>query len=136
MHWAVELILRGITWEKGAQGPHSYDCWSFLRYVQKEYFNIEVPLIGIDADNLRDVVKALKSHPEFAHWDIQSKPSHGDSVLMSQGKEYSHVGVWIEIDGGGVLHCVRGSGVIFSDLTSLKLAGWNNIEFYTHASHR
>lgn len=35
-----------------------------------------------------------------------------------------HVGVWIEADAGGVLHCQRDLDVNFDDLRSLALHGY------------
>ena len=33
-------------------------------------------------------------------------------------------------DGGGVLHCAQGSGVVFQTLHSLKATGWAGVLFY------
>ena len=34
------------------------------------------------------------------------------------------------VDGGGVLHCVRGNGVVFQDIASLNLCGWFLHSYY------
>lgn len=132
MHWAVQYI--GRPWVKKAQGPDNFDCWGLLRYVQKHHFNTEVPIISVDADDLRAVINAFESHPEKKQWHLVKQPAEGDGVLMRQGRRDSHVGVWLDVDGGGVLHCVQGIGVVFSDSYSLKMNGWNNIEYYRHES--
>jgi hypothetical protein len=132
MHWAIQYI--GKPWVKKAQGPHSFDCWGLMRYVQKHHFNIDVPLIIIDGDDYRAVVKTFKNHPERRNWIKKNSPSDGDCVLMRHSRDDSHVGVWLDVDGGGALHCVQGIGVVFSDLSSLRLNGWSHIEYYRHAS--
>ncbi len=132
MHWAVEYI--GRPWVNGAQGPDSFDCWSFFRFIQREKFGIDVPAVDIDADHLRSVLTAFSSHDELKMWNPVNLPGEGDAVLMRHSKHPSHIGLYINVDGGGVLHCVRGEGVVFSTLTSLKLTGWGRLEFYRHAS--
>lgn len=133
MHWAAGYI--GTPWANGAQGPDSFDCWSFFRHIQIKHFGIDVPIIEVDADNWRSVIKGFVGHDERSQWIATIRPKEGDAVLMRHSKYPSHVGLWLDVDGGGVLHCVRGEGVIFSSLTALKLSGWGKLEFYTHASH-
>ena len=132
-HWAAKYI--GLPWENGAQGPESYDCWGFFRHVQRTYFSTEVPFINVDADDLRQVIKNFTKHDEVTRWQKVTKPASGDAVLMRHSKFPSHVGVWLDVDSGGVLHCVRGEGVVFSSITALKFSGWGHIEFFKHESN-
>ena len=41
-----------------------------------------------------------------------------------------HIGVWLDIDGGGVLHAVRHAGVVFQNLAALDAHGWRIEGFY------
>lgn len=132
LHWAFQYI--GLPWVNGAQGPNSFDCWSFLRFIQEKHYGINVPIIDVDADNWRQVVKNFTHNEERQHWVAAVVPKDGDAVLMRHSKYPSHVGVWLDVDGGGVLHCVRGEGVVFTSMTALKFAGWGKIEFYRHES--
>lgn len=50
-----------------------------------------------------------------------------DAVLMSQSHRPTHVGVWVD---GAVLHCVRGSGVVYTSLLALKNFPYNICGFY------
>lgn len=133
LHWAFQYI--GTPWQSGAQGPHAYDCWGFFRHIQLQHFHVAVPVIDVDANNLKASVAAFTQHVERDHWLRAPVPFEGCAVLMAHAKYPSHVGVYLQVDGGGVLHCVRGEGVVFSTLTSLQLAGWSKLEFYAHASH-
>lgn len=133
LHWAFHLI--GRPWISGHQGPDSFDCWGFFRYVQRTHFKLEVPFIDADAENFRDVAKKFGGSQERDNWISQTTPKDGDAVLMAHCKYPSHVGIWIDADGGGVLHCVRGEGVVFGTLTSLKNSGWARVEFYRHVSN-
>jgi hypothetical protein len=49
---------------------------------------------------------------------------------MRQAKNPVHAGIWLDIDGGGVLHCVRGSGVVFQSIVTLNLCGWFLHSYY------
>ena len=132
-HWANDYI--GIPWEKGAQGPDSYDCWAFVRMVQERHFGRVLPAIYVDALNLREVTRNFKQHAEREHWALlsESEPRQdGDAVLMAHSSSPSHVGVFLTNDGGGVLHCVRGIGVIYSNMVNLHNAGWGHLEFYRY----
>lgn len=131
-HWAGQYI--GTPWENGAQGPDAYDCWSFFRMVQREHYGRDVPFVDEDADNIRAVMRDMSAHDERANWTPVESPKDGSAVLMAHSRYPSHVGVWIDVDGGGVLHCVRGEGVVFSSIASLKAVGWGRLEFFNHAS--
>lgn len=133
LHWAYQYI--GTPWVNGAQGPDAFDCWSFFRHVQREQFGIEVPEYAIDANDFKKTATEFANSTERAAWLPAIVPSLGCAVLMAHCKFPSHVGVWLDADGGGVLHCVRGEGVVFSTLAHLKNSGWGRVEYYQHASH-
>ena len=80
------------------------------------------------------VAKEIRDNPERENWKKVGKPKDGNAVLLAHASYPSHVGVWLDIDSGGVLHCVKGSGVLFSSLSNLKLSGWGKIEFYEYNS--
>jgi hypothetical protein len=42
------------------------------------------------------------------------------------------VGLWVNVDGGGVLHCVKGSGVIYSRQHHLMQLGYSVLGFYKY----
>lgn len=129
MHWANHYL--GLPWVSGGTGPDEFDCWGFVRHIMREHFNHEVPVIDVDATNLRSVLTAFRQHPELERYEVhQDNPQLGDVVLMRHTKHPTHCGIWIDADGGGVLHCSRGSGVVFQSLQSLKNTGWSGVVFY------
>jgi len=127
-HWAMNYL--GQPWQANAQGPGAWDCWSFFRHVQAERYGVNVPIIDIDAMNLHAVAHAFNGHEERGNWEEVSEPRDGDAVLMAHNRYPSHVGVWLEIDGGGVLHCQQGSGVIFTRKAMLAHMGWAHAKYY------
>ena len=54
-HFALKYI--GRPWIAGAQGPDSFDCWGFVRYVLLHEFGHDVPPVNINPNNLRDVLQ-------------------------------------------------------------------------------
>ncbi|WP_374335543.1 NlpC/P60 family protein [Methyloversatilis sp.] len=132
--WASQYI--GRPWEKFSEGPDAFNCWTFFRYVQKHHFGRDLPAFEeVDALNLRQVIKKFSANEEQHRWVGTSTPVDGDAVLMSHGRHPTHVGLWLSVDGGGVLHCIQGEGVVFSSIESLKTGGWAKMEFYKYAGN-
>ena len=125
MHWAFDYI--GLPWIRG-----DHDCWGFVRRVQLERFGRSVPAFDMDAYNSLACARAVAANPERINWQSVTTPKEGDCVLLAHAKHPSHVGVWVEVDGGGVLHCLQSSGVVFQSVKSLKASGWGHLEFYRH----
>lgn len=128
-HWAEAYI--GAPWV-----PQSNDCWAFCRRVWAERFGIDVPVVEIDVHSILTVARAFHGHVERGNWQPVTQPAEGDAVLLSHTRYPSHVGIWLDADGGGVLHCQQGIGVIFSRPDALAKNGWGRLSFYRHASKR
>jgi hypothetical protein len=122
--------LIGLPWVVGAQGPDAYDCWGLFVTVQRSYFQRSLPENPVDATNLRAVLDAFIGHPERQRWQWVNHPEEGDAVLMRQSRYPVHIGVWLDIDGGGVIHAVRHAGVVFQTLAGLDAHGWRIEGFY------
>lgn len=120
MSWVREYI--GQPWIHG-----EHDCWAFFRKVQKEKFNRDVPAINVDAFNTMACVKAFMHHDERQNWIEVKTPEDGDAILMSQSKVPTHVGIWVS---GAVLHCVRGTGVVYTNEKALKSFPYNITGIY------
>ena len=124
----------GTPWEAGAQGPHTYDCMSFFRLIQARHFDIQVPaIIAPDYGDPTILVELFGNHEERLRWRRVDRPSHGDAVIIHKPL---HIGTWLEIDGGGVLHCVRGAGVVFTADASWRISGFGRREYFRHATYR
>lgn len=124
-HWAESYL--------GQDYDAANDCWAFFRQVQREQFGVHVPVVDVDATDRAAVARAFRDHGERDLWQAVTLPDEGDAVLMAHHRYPSHVGVWIDVDGGGVLHCAPGAGVIFSRRSALVAAGWQHLEYYRRA---
>ena len=128
MHWAEELI--GRPYRTGGQGPDAFDCWGLVRWVIAQRFGRELPAILVELDDLRAVLLAFRDHPERQRWTAVQEPDEGDCVLLRQSRHPIHVGVWLGVDGGGVLHAVEGNGVVFQRVRDLLASSWRIEGFY------
>lgn len=122
---AGELV--GIPYENGAYGPNSFNCWGLLYYVQKEYFNVKMPRAPLgNADQCRLM---FDTRINSGQWTSVEVPRHGDGALLRGGDE-PHVGIYLDFDGGGILHALEGVGVIFTTLDQLRTLGFARTKYY------
>jgi hypothetical protein len=122
----------GIPWEEGGEGPDAFDCMAFVGHIQRKHFGVELPKIVIpDYQDRRSLVGLIGNHPENKNWLPVDAPRHGDSVLV---RSPAHYGVWLDIDGGGVLHCLRGAGVVFTTAASWATSGLGRRQYLRHRS--
>jgi len=124
-HWAASYI--GRAWV-----TREHDCWAFFREIQRVHFGRDVPAFDVDSLSLLACARAMAANPERQRWIATSTPIEGDAVLLAHSRHPSHIGVWLDVDGGGVLHCIEGAGVVFQSRASLAACGWGHLEFYTH----
>jgi hypothetical protein len=57
-------------------------------------------------------------------------PQDGDIVEMGSAKDMWHVGIWLDVDNGGILHSVQGVGVVFTQARHLKMLGWSQVIYW------
>lgn len=131
MHWAFSYMNK--PWQNGAQGPDAFDCWGLVRHALKHHYGIDAPAVDVDAYHLRDVVELLSEHLSSDRWRKLDRPQDGSCIVMSQSKKPTHVGLWLDINRGGVLHVFEGSNVVFSSPSALRLLGYNMLGAYQHA---
>lgn len=124
-HWAFDYI--GTPWSHG-----DHDCWAFFRAVQLAQFGRQIPEFPVESYKSLACARAIAANPERSNWIPTSHPVEGDAVLMAHARHPSHVGLWISADGGKVLHCVKGPGVVAQSIAQLKQSGWGHLEFYSH----
>jgi hypothetical protein len=135
MHWANQYI--GRPWENsvkdGVRNPDAFDCIGFFRFIQRTHFGRDVSDIILDAHDLKTVITEFECHPEVHNWRVIHGPRDGDAVYMRRSRRPVHLGIWLHVDGGGVLHCDERNGVVFQDLIALAVHGWQVGAYYTYA---
>ena len=129
-HWASDYI--GKPWKTGCSGPSEFNCWGLVVDVYRRRYGKVLEIISVPENNLRALIKTVEGHPERQCWEACLNPSEGDIALMRQSRYPTHVGLWVEVDGGGILHCIQGTGVVFQSLQALALIGWKVETYYTY----
>lgn len=130
-HWAVDFI--GRPWEAEGVGPDTFNCWTLLSYIYREHHGIHIKLVdSADPNSLLSSAKAFKKKDNYQDWVPVQEPRNYDGVELSHAKDPHHVGLWLDVDGGGVLHCVEGLGVVFFSRGNLLISGWKIKGFWRH----
>lgn len=126
------LPLVGKPYKQGAAGPDFYDCWGLAQVVQRGLFGREMPTIeSPPSDNdPRTMIRFIRDHHARKQWRQVDGPGHGRLVEMCRSSLPFHIGVYLEIDGGGILHSAQGIGVGFDPLNTMVVTGWRGLTFH------
>lgn len=134
-HWAYQYI--GKPWVSGARGPDQFDCWGFVYWVCKTHLGIEIPEYAgteVDAEDPLCVARALREIGRSAgshNWVPVQIPTQDCTVAMGGVEQYTHVGIYVNIDGGLILHCSR-QGVVATSERALRTHGFQHIVYFQH----
>lgn len=132
---AAELLIAeliGKPYLVGTKGPDKFDCWGLAQYVQRKLFDRNMPTIDQPpTDNSpKTMMRFIRDHEARRQWKRIDEPKHGSLVEMSRSNLPFHIGVYLDIDRGGVLHCAQGIGVGFDPLILLPNAGWRGLTYH------
>lgn len=120
----------GKAWEAGANGPDKFDCWGWSQALERECFGRVVEDILEPPTKTRDLIEFVKNHAARKHWAEVPTPIHGGLVELAHNNRPFHIGVFLDIDGGGISHAAPGVGVTFDTLLALKASGWRRFVFH------
>lgn len=116
----------GCPWVSGGDDIETgINCWNFLRYIQREYFGIDVPTAELGDPMAQLFAQQIQS----GEWAPVPAPFHGCGVQLKSGND-PHVGVWLDIEGGGVLHALEGHGVVWTRRSRLGGMGFVRLKYY------
>jgi len=110
--------------------PVYMNCWVLTRKVVLELFGIELPVSAIPPDKRRAKALAFTTHPERCNWvqTIAGMTDWAVALMHRRGHDpnfIEHAGVYLNLDGGGVLHMDDGHGVVFDSLFELpRIRTW------------
>lgn len=125
-HWACQYL--GRPWQNGQS-----DCYGLVRLVYKNQYQIDLPIVDVNALNTLSVIKTIAGF-DREQWVEVSTPIDGDVVQMGHAQRPHHVGVWIEADGGKILHSTEKFGAIAQTPSQAKANGWRVLNIYRHRS--
>lgn len=108
--WVFNYLAK--PWEAFKYGPLSFDCWGFIHDVFKNVKGIDIPRFQyVDPHSTRDVLETFKANVNEQLWTKVDKPEDFAVVLLGRGKYPNHCGIYLNVDGGVILHCSEGEGV-------------------------
>lgn len=114
----------GLPWIAGER-----DCWIFFRQLCKAHYDRDVPEVDVDVYDIKDVIRKV-DHEKRLRWEQIDTPEDGCAVLMTRSRFPVHIGMWVDIDGGKVLHCAQGMGVVFQNRQALAFDGFAQLSFW------
>lgn len=128
-HWAIEFI--GKKWVQHARGPDEFDCWGLLIWVYRKRYGVELPDVpGADLKTFFRLMNAEFKAPTV--WTEVKKPFEGCGVALGGTEFYHHVGLWLDVDGGLVLHSASQKNITAQSLRGLQASGMRRFAFYKH----
>ena len=128
MHWAGQYV--GKPWKPGEYGPEFFDCWGLVWHVATQHYGIQLPKFqGCHTMGLTAMAKLI-THEIFDNWKPLQRPKDGCCVAMSQGGPIHHVGIYVQTDGGVVLHSNMARGTVAQSIAATKASGYRRLEFY------
>lgn len=118
--------------------PKGLHCWELVRRCQEELFGRALPPVLVAPERKRELIGLMDLRHSYTGWHQAEKPEHGAVVFMTrngQGAERAacHSGVWLELDGGGVLHTDESHGVVFETVPELTARNWADFGFFVPA---
>lgn len=105
------------------------DCWGLVRLVYLERLGFEVPMYDREYARLMHSLDDVAQH---LGWVEVATPTDLCAVAMSgRGVIMHHVGIYLDVDGGKVLHAVKPfSGI--QKLSDLPKHGYHTFKFYEY----
>jgi hypothetical protein len=124
MAWHEQYL--GKPWKHNPDPPHSFNCGELLRWIYREHFGMEVPVIVADTEDLRSCIQDIREINRYWDFEYTANPRDFDIAVMSRGGLSDHVGVCV---GSDILHCRPKVGVFLDDIFMLRNMGWRNIRY-------
>lgn len=132
-HWVSDYM--GFKFENGGRGPEKFDCWGLYAHACREKWGVMIPSFpGIDAANTAAVGELMMAAAKSGEWVHIEKPVDGCAVAMGTAHVITHVGMYIDIDKGHVLHCRPKFGVVCQRICTMRNYSLNILGYYLHHS--
>lgn len=115
--------------------PSGLHCWELARACQAKVFGRALPPVLVAPERRRELVEMMGLRHVHTGWREVPAPAHGAVVFMTRnGHDISlaacHAGIFLDLDGGGVLHTDDPHGVVFDAIPVLAARNWGDLSFY------
>lgn len=120
----------GKPHSRKGRGPDAYSCQGLTVACQREVFGRVLEIVDVDEDSPMAVARAAQRYLSSCDWPAVVQPRHGDVVFMSRRDHPNHVGTYLDLDRGGILHATVEDGVCFDPLSIIPFKGWVGLIFH------
>jgi cell wall-associated NlpC family hydrolase len=115
----------------GQKFTEEHNCYYWYREILKDIYGIQMPPLAGN-HTVFSAARLIRDLPELFGGRKTDKPQPGDCVFLTLGHRPHHIGIYVIVDGKPkVLHAVEGSGIVLSDMSSLRINGWRISEYWT-----
>lgn len=128
----LQFLAATIGRDYESTGLH---CWELVRQCQAVVFGRHLPPVLVAPERMRELVDMMELRHSYPGYREIDAPEHGAIVFMTRkgngpSRAACHAGVWLDLDGGGVLHTDAPHGVVFEALIELQARNWADLSFY------
>lgn len=116
----AQEIERHIAPMIGLPYRPGFRCWDLVRHVSLVLFDRHLPEVPEEIEGNLQIARAFRGNPERAKWRITNWPHSGSIVLMGAATREMHAGIYLDIDGGAVLHTQEKTGVALDAFSELR----------------
>lgn len=129
----VEMVI-GRPYE-----PAGLHCWRLVQEMQQVVFKRILPPVLVAPERMQELIGMMDLRHVYDGWKEVQQPEHGAVVFMTKNghdvsKAACHAGVWLDLDGGGILHTDYGHGVVFETMAMIKLHNWGSFSYHVPTS--
>ena len=120
-----------LPYSDTAQDMHTgFNCWGLMRAFLQEALGKDVAAIDVDFTNKQQVAAEADRQLGRGCWQAIDHPEPFCAVQMTHATIAHHVGVWVPVNGGAVLHTTRTAGSLIQKRSLLPLMGFRITGFY------
>ena len=118
-----------------AYEPDGLHCWELVRQCQAVVFGRHLPPVLVAPERVRELVEMMELRHSYPGYREIDGAQHGAIVFMTRrgngpSRAACHAGVYLDLDGGGVLHTDAPHGVVFETLIEIQARNWADLSFF------
>lgn len=127
----IETYLRAPFRDDAYGEDGHFDCYGLAWHVATHQGGQTWPRFDDMEGQMARINAAIRGQELSEDWLEVPMPQEFDIVVMRRADEAYHVGIWLNVDGGKVLH-TSPKGVYCTDLNALRRMQFRNITFHRY----
>lgn len=120
----------GLPFEELSYGPDTFDCYGLVWHVLQHHAGVTLPRFDDIDYQVARINAEICQQADLDCWQRITQPEDFDVVVLRRAGESAHVGVWLGVDGGKVLHATRANGVICTACGALDRMNYRHRSFH------